>query len=245
MFLNRIQGQQETENRYTRYVQRLVVVGAQMAAKLLPLCPNLKSLALRYQHPEDLAIYHRLFVPNAFPSSNLRRLSIQWKMLPPEHRSFYHPIFQGLTHLEIDVGRKSCWDDFPQLENLTNLRLNLQKAMIRTSDRLLFVLMVAVTICSKFPTSLNYITFCFHPNHATKITTEALNKFCYDVDTGKIDRRLLFDWSCFTPSTVGGEFNRHWYDFINSWVYLPRCYDDCWRREELEIDNRNRMYGRM
>jgi len=247
MFLNRIQRQQEPENRYTKYVQRLVVVGAQMAAKLVPLCPNLKSLALRYQYPEDLAIYNLLFVPNAFPFSNLRRLSIQWTMLPPEHRSFYHPIFQGLTHLEIDIGRKSCWNDFPQLKNLTNLRLNLRNAIIPGPGSFLFVLTVAVIICSKFPKSLNYITFCLQPDHAAKITTEALAKFCCNVDTGKVDRRLLFDWSYFNPSqsVAGSEFTRHWYDFIHSWVYLPRCYDDCWRREELEIDNRNHMYGRM
>jgi len=247
MFINRIQGQQEHENRYTNYVQRLVVYDAQIAAKLVPLCPNLKSLALGTECYENIAILSPLFVPNAFPFSNLRRLCIQWKMLPCEHRSCYHPIFRGLTHLETDIGCKSCWNGFPQLKNLTNLRLKLQDSIIPDPYRLLYAFMIADIICWRFPTSLNYITFCFRPDHSANIINEGLGRFCCNVDTGKLNHRLLFDWSCFRPlhPIIRNAVTRDWFDLIDSWVYLPRCHHDFWRREELKIDNRNRMYGRV
>jgi len=247
MLMDRIEGQQGPENHYAKYVQRLLVRGVDMVRQLVPLCPNLKSLALigRYTD-ENIAILNAFFVPNGFTFSNLRRLSIRWRVLPSRYRSCHHPIFQGLTHLETDTGAKSCWNGLSTLKNLTNLRLNLRNTTLQGPDDLLRVLeTIADVICRRFPTSLKYMTVHFLADHASYISTHARARFCCDVDTGKFDRRLLFDWSCFRPIHPL-DFNtipRDWQDFIDSWIYLPRCYQDFWTREELEIDNRNRMYG--
>ena len=246
MLMNRIERQQEPETRYTKYVQRLMVVGSHNAAKLVPLCPNLKSLAIKMSDTaENRAMVNPLFVPNGLSYLNLRRLAISWFIIPSEHRSCHNPIFRHLTHLQIDPGDKSYWDGLSKLDNLTNMRVTSLDREFRAAIHLLFVLEMIKFICQRFPPSLKYMTACFHPQHSSNISTEEAINFCCEVEIGKFDHRVLFDWSNYRPIQVifANMTYRNFYDFMDSWIYLPHCYHDIWRRAELEIDNRNRTYG--
>ena len=261
MLVNRIERQQEPETRHTKhvqrlvafgsrdvakFVQRLVVFGSHDAAELVPLFPNLKSLAISTADSRrDRAILRPLFVPNGLSYLNLRRLVILWFMIPPKHRSCRHPIFRPLTHLQIDPGDKSCWDGFSELHNLTNMRVTYLDVEFEVPNLFSSVLEMIRFICQRFPPSLNYMTACFHPYQSGYINTEEALQFCCQVDTGKFDRRVQFDWSNYRPidQRCANMPYRYFRDFVDSWIYLPRCYHDFWRREELEIDNRNRTCG--
>ena len=48
ILMTRLQIRQDPEDRYTRYIQRLLIDDVQLAQKLLPLCSNLTSLALYF-----------------------------------------------------------------------------------------------------------------------------------------------------------------------------------------------------
>jgi len=171
---------------------------------------------------------HPLFAPNALSFPHLRRLYIQWNILPPEHRSCHNPIFQSLTHLDIDIGSITCWSGFSELGNLTNLRININMSQIRVQSGTRIVLITRFLL-PEFPPSLKYFAVSGFDS-----------RVCWITKTG------LFD-PCPVLSPSGNMFLRppivnvvfgNLYDAIKSWTYLPRCYYDSWRRAEVEIDSR-------
>jgi len=247
MLVNRLQTQWEPKDLYTKYVQRLLIDNLQLAPILLPLCKNLTSLAIGLNPDEaGQAVMHPLFTSNTLSFPKLRRLWLFWGILPPRRRSFRSSIFKSLTHLEVDLGNDKYWSGLSSLKNLTNLRLNIRNTHIENASQIEDVLhRIIYIILPNLPPSLKYFTVLFEPRYAAYTASKSCTQICWDIEIGKYDSRLLLDWSGFAPSQVViGQFilSRN-LDLLNSWTYSSRCYMDCWRRAELEIENRNRRYG--
>ena len=155
ILMTRLQIRQDPEDRYTRYIQRLLIDDVQLAQKLLPLCSNLTSLALYFSSllTTEVMIMHPLFAPNALSLPHLRRLYIQWNIFPPEHRSCHNKIFESLTHLDIDIGSQPYWSGLSELSNLTNLRINMHKIATRSGAN---VMLLTRLVLPGFPPSLKY-----------------------------------------------------------------------------------------
>ena len=250
MFMSRIRSPQEAE-KYTKSIQRLLVDDFRMVEKLLPLCTNLESLALLID-PSHASFLEPTLYPAALPFTNLRRLSILWKMLPSEHRSFHHPIFHGLTHLEIDPGDLSFWGLF-QLNNLVHLRLNISH--LRDIGDILYRDLfgrVFGTILSRLPTSTRYFTCVFGADQREIIDRRVRPGFFTNIQNGRFDPRFNLAWSPPIPQTYATWIaekktlrfkrdRRDVEDAVDSWIHLPHHYHDFWRRSEDEIDERRRL----
>ena len=256
MFMSRIRSPQEAE-KYTKSIQRLLVDDFRMVEKLLPLCANLESLVLLIDPSHASFLY-----PAALLFTNLRRLSILWEMLPSEHRSFHHPIFHGLTHLEIDPGDLSfwglfqlnnLWDGLFQLNNLVHLRLNISH--LRDIDDILYRDLferVFITILSRLPTSTRYFTCVFGADQREIIDRRVRPGFFTNIQNGRFDPRFNLAWSPPIPQTYATWIaekktlrfkrdRRDVEDAVDSWIHLPHHYHDFWRRSEDEIDERRRL----
>jgi len=246
MLMTRLRTRWEPGDLYTKYVQRLVIGSPQLASYLLPLCRNLTSLAFMMNLTEDnKARIHSLFTLS-FPK--LQRLWLKWSLLPPEQRSFHNPIFQNITHLRIDYGQDIYWSGLSSLKNLTHLRLSFKGQRLENGRQLEVALHgIIYVVLPNLPPSLKYFTVPFRSHCALYMAYESNNQICWDIEIGKYDPRLLLDWSAFLPPQIGNLLHeiRAVYDLLNSWTYLPRCCNDCWRRAELEIEYRNRIYNLM
>ena len=247
MLLARLQTQWEPQDLYTKHVQRLMINELHLAPTFLPLCRNLTSLAiLCFPGEPHQAIMHPLFTSNTLSFPKLRRLYLRWKILPPEQRSFHNPIFRSLTHLEVNYDQKMYWSDLSSLKNLKNLCLNCRYTVIENARALEYVLgSVIHVLVSNIPSSLKYFTVMFESRCAAYSASEYCTQICWDIEIGKYDSRLLLDWSGFGPKRATSEQTllRCDLDFVYSWIYPPSCYEDYWRRAELDIENRNRTYG--
>jgi len=245
MLMTRLRTRWEPDDFYTKYVQRLVIGDTRLALHLLPLCRNLTSLALILGlTKDDKARIHSLFTSNTLSFPKLRRLYLMWSLLPREQRSFRNPIFQSITHLRIDYGQEIYWSGLSSLENLTHLCLSFKGKRIRNERQLDAALhSIIYVVLPNLPPNLKYFTVQFRSQDAWYTAYNSNTQICSDIETGEYDTRLLLDWSAFLPPQTNLFFvYRDAYDLINSWIYLPRCYNDCWRRAEFEIENRNRIY---
>jgi len=252
MFMNRVRSLQEAE-KYTKLIRRLLVDDFHTAKEILPLCSNLESLAL-FIHPQYATSLEPMLYPAALPFTNLRRLSILWEMLPSEHRSLHHLIFQGLTHLEINRGYPSFWDGLFQLNNLIHLRLNMLD--LRQIDNIIddtfyenLFGTAFETILSRLPTSTKYFTCVLEADQRKIVNGEFGHGILMDIQSGRFS--LRFNWSPPAPQAYATwiakknvlRFERDLKDMedaADSWIHLPRHYHDFWRRSQDEIDKRRR-----
>ena len=226
ILMTRLQIRQDPEDRYTRYIQRLLIDDVQLAQKLLPLCSNLTSLALYFSSlvNTEVTIMHPLFAPNALSFPHLRRLYIQWDVFPSEHRSCHNPIFKKLTHLDIDIGSQPCWSGLSELGNLTNLRINMNQIAVQSGVSV----MLTRLVLTDFPPSLKYFAVSEFDSRICWITKIGLFNPCPMSDpAGHMFLRPPI------VKVVFGNLD----DAIGSWIYLSQCYYDSWRRAELEIDS--------
>ncbi|KAJ3566606.1 hypothetical protein NP233_g6885 [Leucocoprinus birnbaumii] len=246
---------------YANYIHRLFIDDLHkwsLAEELLPLCLNLQSLAC-WANPisTNQMVLRSLLSPDTLQLPYLRRLSLYWGSLPLEYRSFYHPIFKNLTHLDIDFSFEVSWTGLSSLENLRYFNLDCIAACLGTQSlrEIAFQLEGIINIVvPNLPTSLRCFVVLI-PSVVIGHFVTGLNDDCtaraiyQEMVSGKYDARLVLGSSPEIPE-LSCEDTKEQQSFIHhvvpvpydlsAWTYLPRDSTDFWMDAEEVIENRKR-----
>ena len=250
---SKLEKQYEPKDRYTRYILQLLIDDADLAQKILPFCSNLKSLAL--WAPSNAVIQSMLqpiFSPTALPFPHLQRLSICWKFLPPEHCSFSHPIFQRLTHLDINYSAQVSWSGLSSLENLIYFKLDCISAIQAGAEAGVLFVTIIETVASHLPKNVEvYLVFLQHMVYRhlmlTRSSDDLLAMLLFtDIGEGRHEAPILLSHSNILaniPLDLDREerFFMHtiWTTLfpIQTWTSLREGHFDFWTsaKEELQM----------
>ncbi|KAF9449722.1 hypothetical protein P691DRAFT_811994 [Macrolepiota fuliginosa MF-IS2] len=246
---------------YTRSVRRVFIDDLQkwnLAAEFLPLCSNLISLAC-WAQPSAVNehILESILSPNALPLPALRRLSLYLEILPLSYRSFHHPIFRSLTHLDIDFAPTLSWGGFSSLSNLTCFNLDCIMFCLGEEKRIqnLAAQLEAIvqTIVPNLPPALRCFIILI-PSTIIKhfVIDEGeeadVTSYIYaELLMGKHDERIVLGSSGGIPQSLSAYWTAR-KNFVHyivpmphelyAWTYLPRGQNDFWMEAEAIIMSR-------
>ena len=224
-------------NVHPKYVHRLLVDDALVAKELLPLCSELKSLALwTPSNATNQKILHLLFASNGLSLPHLRRLSICWRSFPPDNRSFHMPIFQGLTHLDVNYSNEVSWSGLSSLQSLKYFRLDCLSAIQSADELEAHFETITKQVAPHLPSTVECCIVWLRSS-LRRSTYERLGggararQFLEDVETGRYDPRVILEWVSLranrpNQSHVGrGDRYMHFLcrmdDVIEPWAHLP------------------------
>ncbi|KAF5352415.1 hypothetical protein D9756_006292 [Leucocoprinus leucothites] len=247
---------------YTKYVRKVFIDDLQkwdLAEEFLPLCSNMESLAC-WANPDtaNQITLHSLLSPEAPYLACLRRLSIYWECLPLDYRSFYHPIFKNLTHLDIDFSPEISWASLSSLQYLTYFNLDciatclndqsVQEIATNLED-------IIHLVTPHLPINLLCFVILIPSTIIGHVVTDEADRGCtaqqiiHDIGTGEYDARIVLGSSPGIPESLCGDkeqqriFMRQVlpvpYD-LSAWTYLPRGHTEPWTHAEDIIMDRKR-----
>ena len=251
---SKFEKQYEPEDRYTRYIFRLLIDDADLAQKILPFCSNLESLALwAPSNAVTQAMLQPIFSPTALPFPHLQRLSICWKFLPPEHRSFSHPIFQGLTHLDINYSAQVSWSGLSSLENLIYFQLDCISAIQEEDEAGVLFVTIIETVASHLPKNLEVCLVVLQHvvyRHLTSSHDLPARRLFDDITEGRYEAPVLLSHSNVLANIPLGlhreeRFFMHtiWTMFfvIETWTSLREGHFDFWMSAKEGMDELKRQ----
>jgi len=192
-----------------------------------------------------------VFSPTALPFPHLQRLSCCWKFLPPEHRSFSHPIFQRLTHLDINYSAQVSWSGLSSLENLIYFQLDCISAIQGEDEAAVLFVTIIETVASHLPKNLEVcLVFLRHEVYRHLMLTTSsddlpASRLFRDIREGRHDAPILLSHSnvlAELPLYLDREerFCMHtiWtmHFVIETWTSLRQGHFDFWMSAKEEID---------